>query len=116
MPSSLDLLEKLVLRVGEFYITDKGMKKAQDRISALLQNGAVDASETVAYLHAVRRYFSGFEREAREHLRVVDKRLEQANQVVFNLTAERAVAVRRIDGTQGVLHELTALESPGVHA
>ncbi|GAC1356048.1 MAG: hypothetical protein NVSMB31_16620 [Vulcanimicrobiaceae bacterium] len=116
MPSNLELLEQLVRRVGEFYITDKGMKKAQERMAALVASSAVQSSEIAVYLETVQRYFSGFEREAREHLRTVDKRLEQANQVVFNLTAERGVAVRRIEGTQGVLHDLGALESPGVRA
>jgi hypothetical protein len=55
------------------------------------------------------RYFSGFEREARAHLRDVDRRLEELNQVIFNLTAERAVAVKRIEATQGVLSRLHAL-------
>ena len=50
-----------------------------------------------------------FEREARGHLRDVDRRLEQANQVHFNLAAERGVAVKRIEATQAVLAELDTL-------
>jgi hypothetical protein len=41
--------------------------------------------------------------------RDVDRRLEHVNQVHFNLAAERAVAVKRIEATQGVLHALTGL-------
>jgi len=58
------------------------------------------------YLQAVWHYFSGFEREARQHLREIDKRLEHANQVHFNLTAERGVAAARSEASRGVLDEL----------
>jgi hypothetical protein len=95
----------LVARVGEFYITDRAMKAAQKKIEAELAAG----TETPArqhYIEAVRRYFTGFEREARAQLRDVDKRLVDANQVRFNLTAERGVVVKRIEATQGVLKEI----------
>ncbi|HEV3152832.1 MAG TPA: hypothetical protein VGZ02_03400 [Candidatus Baltobacteraceae bacterium] len=96
----------LVERVGQFYITDRAMKAAQKRIESALAGGEADERERAAYLDAVKRYFTGFEREARAHLRDVDKRLEQVNQVHFNLTAERGVAVRRIEATQAVLSEM----------
>jgi len=109
MPLNTGALEKLAARVGEFYITDRAMKKAQDRITQLLSQNAVDDGAARAYLEAVKRYFDGFEREARGHLRSVDKRLEQLNQVQFNLTAERGVAVRRIEATQNVLTDVDLL-------
>lgn len=105
MPEAFDL-RSLVARVGEFYITEKAMKQAQRKMEAALKAGEPDEREREEYLAAVRRYFTGFEREARSHLRDVDKRLEHVNQVHFNLTAERGVAVRRIEATQGVLQEL----------
>lgn len=86
------------------------MRAAQRAIEAVTAAGAPDPPAARAYLAAVRRYFTGFEREARAHLRDVDKRLEHANQVVFNLTAERGVAVKRIDATGGVLAHLDELE------
>jgi hypothetical protein len=101
-----DNLRALVDRVGEFYVTDKALKNAQKKIEAAFQAGAVDGRLRQEYLAAVRRYFAGFEKEARAHLRDVDKRLEHVNQVHFNLTAERGVAVRRIEATQGVLAEV----------
>jgi hypothetical protein len=104
-------LRALVARVGEFYITDRAMKKAQQNMEALLKGGEPDSAACEGYLAAVRRYFSGFEREARTHLRDVDKRLEHVNQVHFNLTAERGVAVRRIEATQAVLQELERVAS-----
>ena len=82
------------------------MRKAQDDVADALANGVVDAAQRRNYLSAVRRYFTGFEREAREHLRDVDRRLEHVNQVHFNLAAERGVAVKRIEATQGILSEL----------
>ena len=101
-----DSVRALAARVGEFYITDKAMKTAQQKMETALASGAVDGRTRDEYLAAVRRYFTGFEKEARGHLRDVDKRLEHVNQVHFNLTAERGVAVRRIEATQSVLAEL----------
>lgn len=103
----------LVARVGSFHITERAMRKAQDAAEAALAGGPLDARQLDDYLAAVRRYFSGFEREARGHLRDVDRRLEKLNQIQFNLTAERGVAVKRIEATQAVLSELDAI---GAHA
>jgi imidazolonepropionase-like amidohydrolase len=99
----------LVARVGSFHITDRAMRKAQDAAQQALANGAMDAAQRRTYVAAVRRYFEGFEREARVHLRDVDRRLEHVNQVHFNLTAERGVAVKRIEATQSVLADLDAI-------
>ncbi|MHB8147632.1 MAG: hypothetical protein ACYDGM_10295 [Vulcanimicrobiaceae bacterium] len=79
-------------------------------MSAAIASGDVDARATSRYLQAVRRYFSGFEREARLHLRDVDRRLEHLHQVQFNLAAERGVAAKRIEATQSVLAVTEALE------
>lgn len=111
MPDS-DSFATLVARVGEFYVTDKALKNAQKRAAAALATGTIDEAGRRAYLDAVQRYFSGFEREARAHLRSLDRRLEQANQVHFNLAAERGVAVRRLEATQGVLTDIERLERP----
>jgi len=103
MPVDSGPLRALVSLVGEFYITDKGMKKAQERIGLLLARGEADESAARAYIAAVNRYFGGFEREARGHLRALDRRLADLNQVQFNLTAERGVAVKRIEATHAVI-------------
>jgi enoyl-CoA hydratase/carnithine racemase len=105
-----DAFAALVARVGAFHVTDRAMKKAQLTAEEALRNGTADQRVRDAYVDAVRRYFTPFEREARTHLRDVDRRLEHANQVVFNLTAERGVAVKRIEATQGVLTDLAAIE------
>lgn len=110
MPDN-EQLRALVARVGEFYITDRAMKSAQKSIEQTLESGEPDDRARNEYVAAVRRYFSGFEREARAHLRSVDKRLEQVNQVQFNLTAERGVAVRRIEATQSLLQDVERVAS-----
>lgn len=102
-------LAALVAQVGNFHITDRAMRKAQDAAEAALVSGLLDERQRAAYLTAVRHYFAAFEREGRGHLRDIDRRLEHANQVVFNLAAERGVAVKRIEATQAVLAELEAI-------
>ncbi len=109
MSVNREAFRKLVDAVSEFYITDRQMKKAQDRIAGLIAADRLDNEAAAAYLDAVRTYFAAFEREARAHLRTVDKRLEHINQVHFNLTAERSVAVRRIEETRGVLDRLASV-------
>ncbi len=109
--NSGDPFADLVARIGNFYVTDKAMKNAQRKVEAALAGGAVSEQARQEYLSAVRRYFTGFEREARAHLRDVDKRLDHVNQVHFNLTAERGVTVRRIEATQAVLQDADRIGS-----
>lgn len=82
------------------------MKSAQRKMESALASGDVDEATKNAYLAQVKRYFAGFEREARGHLRNLDKRLEHINQVHFNLSAERGAAVKRIEVTQSVLQDI----------
>lgn len=103
----------LAAHVGAFHITDRTMKRAQDDVAAAIAAGDVGDRARDAYLDAVSYYFGGFSAEARTHLRDVDRRLEQANQVAFNLTAERGVAVKRIEATEGVLRDAAALRGVG---
>jgi hypothetical protein len=102
---------QLTAQIGAFHITEPAMRRAQQRIEAAIARADVDADEMRAYLTAARRYFSSFDREARAHLRDVDRRLTRANQVVFNLTAERGVAVKRIEATTAVLRALPSTET-----
>lgn len=104
-----EALRRFVQRIGAFHVTDRAMRSAQSAIEAALADGTVDDRAVARYAQEVRRYFEGFEREARVQLRDVDKRLENVNQVHFNLTAERGVVVKRIEATQSVLHDLPAL-------
>jgi hypothetical protein len=102
-------LADLVNRVASFHITQRAMKRAQAAVEAAIGKGTVDDAVRLAYIDEVRRYFEGFDREAREQLRDVDRRLERANQVHFNLTAERGVAVKRIEATSSVLEVLATV-------
>jgi hypothetical protein len=106
-------LPELVARVAAFHITRRDMKRAQRAIEQALRNGAIDDATRAAYLFAVRRYFESFDKEARAQLRDVDRRLERVNQVHFNLTAERGVAVKRIEATSAVLDALASVEARG---
>lgn len=85
------------------------MKNAQQKAQDMVRVGAVDAAGEARYIRAVRTYFNDFAKEARAHLRDIDRRLEHVNQVHFNLSAERGVAVKRIEATQSVLHDVLAL-------
>lgn len=109
MPSD-KLLRDLVTRVAVFHITDRTMLQEQREILCALDSGNVDADALARYRSAVHRYFSGFESEARTHLRDIDRRLEALHQVEFNLGAERAVAVKRIEAASSVVHDLAALD------
>jgi intergrase/recombinase len=115
MPVDEESIRALVERVAAFYVTDKTMLTAQRAIEAALVTNSVDERAARAYLNAVKRYFGGFENQARAQLRDVDKRLEHANQVVFNLTAERGVVVKRIEATRAVLDAVLVAET-GTHA
>ncbi|MBV9333880.1 MAG: hypothetical protein JO146_07715 [Candidatus Eremiobacteraeota bacterium] len=102
-------LAQLVARVGAFHITQRAMNRAQRSMEAALASGSVDNAVRAAYLHEVRRYFEGFDSEARAQLRDVDRQLERVNQIHFNFTAERGVAVKRIEAIGNVLDSLRAL-------
>lgn len=99
-------LRALVTSVGGFYIRDRAMMREQKKMEAVLKERAPTDVEARAYLAAARAYFAGFEREARAHLKQVDRELEKLYQVQFNLTAERGVAQRRVEATQGVLSSI----------
>jgi len=104
MPLDRAALADLVEEVGAFRIRDRAMSRAQAALAKTLQDGGVpDEAALRAYLERVRRYFGGFEREARTRLADVDRRLARVAQLQFNLTAERGVAARRVERTQGVL-------------
>jgi hypothetical protein len=110
MPVDRTRLRELVDEVGRFYVRERSMRRAQDAIRTLLASDAeLDDAAVRGYLRAVTTYFTGFEREAREHLAGLEKRLARASQLQFNLTAERGVAERRVVATQGVLAHLADL-------
>lgn len=109
MPVDPERLRRVVEEIGRFHLRAGALRRAQERIAPMLQRGeTVPAHEAESYLAAARRYFTEFEREACTHLRDVEKRLAQVSQVQFNLTAERGVAVRRVETTREVLADLAS--------
>lgn len=105
-------LRSLVDEVGRFYVRDRELTRVQKKMSELLARGEhPSAADLRSYVAAVRKYFSGFEREAQAHLRAVDARLKRVSQEQFNLTAERGVAAQRIEATRLVLAKLGEIES-----
>ncbi len=95
--------------VERFYVTDRRLRRAQARMARALDGSDPSVADVRAYLAAVERYFAGFEREARRHLRDIERRLARVAQLQFNLTAERGVATQRVAATQGVLARLREL-------
>jgi hypothetical protein len=79
------------------------MNSAQRTMEAILAEREPTEEELGRYRIALERHFSGFAREARRRLDELDRRITQINQVQFNLQAERGVALRRVELTQGVL-------------
>ncbi len=110
MPADRAALEELVAQIGGFYIRDKKLSRAQAAMArAIAAGGTIDGKQAGRYLALVRRYFSGFDREARAQFADVERRLARVSQVQFNLTAERGVAARRVELTQGVLARIENL-------
>ena len=104
-------LAALIAEVGAFHLTDRALKKAQSAAESALASGTLDVRAESSYLAAVRSYFHGFEREAQSQLKHVDRELQKLYQLQYNLTAERSVAARRVEATQGVLTKLRELGS-----
>jgi len=102
-------LRSLVTAVGAFYVRDRTLERAQREMERALAADELEAAVVRAYLSAVERYFAGFAREAQAQLKHVDRELERLYQRQFNLTAERGVAARRVEATQGVLSSLAEL-------
>ena len=75
----------------------------------MLATGCVEDDDVLAYLRAVTSYFAGFASEAQAHLRRVDRELEALYARQYNLNAERGVAARRVEETQGVLTAIANL-------
>ena len=104
-----EALRALVATVGAFYVRDRGLQREQKKIEAALASGAADEAAARTYLTEVRRYFAAFDREAHAQLKRVDRELERLYQLQYNLTAERGVAARRVEATQGVLSTLAEI-------
>ena len=111
MDGERERLRALVAEVAGFYTTDRRLRKAQQRMADVLgRDRPPSPREVRRYLKELARYFKGFHREAYRHLADVEERLAKVSQVQFNLTAERGVAARRVELTQGVLERIAEIE------
>lgn len=99
----------LVATVGAFYVRDRNLERAQQKIEQAFAAGSPGEGDLTAYVRAVRQYFSAFDREAKAQLGRVDRELERLYARQYNLTAERGVAARRVEATQGVLSTLAEI-------
>jgi hypothetical protein len=110
VPVDAASLRALVAEIDGFHLRDRSLRSLQSAFKKKVEAGsALSEREVATYLSAVVRYFSGFSREAQAHLRDVERRLAKVSQLHFNLTAERGVAAKRIEITQGVLSRVAEL-------
>ncbi len=111
MALDLDRVRALVTTVADFPVRDRRLRQAQERIEAAFSVQSVGDEDVRVYLRAVTAYFANFNAEARAQLRHVDRELERLYQRQYNLNAERGVAARRVEVTQGVLAVIAELGS-----
>jgi hypothetical protein len=95
----------VVALVDAHHITDRRLLRARRE----LERRPGERSERAFRREAV-RYFSQLIREARAQVAEVDRRLDDVYQQQYNLTAERAVAARRLEEAQSVLRALNGDE------
>lgn len=94
-------LSELLGLVDGYHITDKRLLRARAQLEQRR-----DGTTERAFRTEAQRYFDSLATEAEAHLAEVDRRLDDIYQRQYNLNAERAVAVRRLDGARGVLRAL----------
>lgn len=110
VPADAAALRALHATIAGFYVRDRKLLRAQRDLAKLLEREKpIPERAARRYLDAVERYFSGFSGEAQTQLAKLERRLAEASQLHYNLTAERGVAVKRVAATQGVLTAIAEL-------
>ncbi len=94
-------LSELLALVDGYHITDKRLLRAR----AALKKSHTDGNER-AFRSEAARYFASLAHEAQTQMADVDRRLDDVYQRQYNLTAERAVAERRLQGARQILQAL----------
>jgi hypothetical protein len=94
-------LPALLALVDGYHITDKRLLRARSS----LERDRSEANERT-FRAQVARYFTTLVREAQAHIADVDRRLDDVYQRQYNLSAERAVAQRRLQGARQILQAL----------
>lgn len=98
-------LQEVLKLVDGFHITDRRLLRARKALQ-----GSSSESAAREFCRQAMRYFRSLEREADDHIRSVDRRLDDIYQRQYNLQAERAVAQRRRDNARDVVAALSAGE------
>lgn len=110
MPIAVDLAV-LVRQVGAYRISDRALRAGLEALQGRLERNEMPSERELAvFLREARRYFEGLEREARAHLKDLDRRLDDLFQQQYNLQAERGVAQRRLAGAGHTLELLGQAE------
>jgi hypothetical protein len=98
-------LTSLLALIDEYHITDRRLARARERVAR-----APSAQHERDLRREARRYFSALEREAKADLADVDRMLDDVYQRQYNLHAERAVLVRRLEGAAKITAALDEME------
>jgi hypothetical protein len=99
-------LAGLLALIDEFHITDRALVRARE----LARSGDTPAA-VEALRRAAAKYFGDMATEAEQHLREIDRKLDDLYQRQYNLQAERGVAERRLSGARRVLRSLDDADS-----
>jgi len=96
-------LHVLYARAGNFYFSDPSIRSLHERVGRALDSGTHDRNLEAQYRKALLRYFGGFDAQTRAQLRDLDRRLAELAQAQLNFTAERNVAVKRLQNIASML-------------
>ena len=96
-------LRTLYERAAAFHFSEAAIRSLHERVGKALDAGAPTREMEEAYRAALRRYFAGFETQTRAQLRDLDRRLAELAQAQLNFTAERNVAVKRLENIGAML-------------
>lgn len=95
-------LDGLLGLIDQFHITDRALVRARDLVRRGDSPAAVEALR-----QAAAKYFGDMATEAEQHLREIDRKLDDLYQRQYNLQAERGIAERRLSGARRVLQSIT---------
>lgn len=90
-------LRTLYERADRFHFSDPSMRSLHQSVGKALESESASADLEERYRKALQRYFVGFDRQTRAQLRDLDRRLAELAQAQLNFTAERNVAVKRLE-------------------
>ncbi|MDH2910611.1 MAG: hypothetical protein PXZ07_11035 [Candidatus Eremiobacteraeota bacterium] len=90
-------LRTLYERADGFHFSESTIRSLHERVGKALEGGSPTREMEVEYRRALLRYFASFDTQTRMQLRDLDRRLAELAQAQLNFSAERNVAVRRLE-------------------